>query len=174
MTAVADMALDDVVARALAARIPEVADGAVHVVATARVSGECVKVAVSSTRRGLDAAGLCIGVGGGRIRDVEALLGGERVTIVAFDADPRSYIRNALGVETSSIALDPRQGIARVVVDHRAFRTAIGKGGFNVRLASWLTGWHIQLCTNECCGTNHVHPGARSAPSPTTPEEFGS
>lgn len=172
MTAIADMVDEDLVA-AMAQQIPEVADGVVHIVSIAR-SGQRAKVAVRSAKAGLDAAALCIGGGGGRIHGVEAMLGGGKVSVVAFDPDPRCYIRNALDVEADSIALDRRQGVARVVVDRAVFRTAIGKAGLNVRLAGWLTGWHIQLCTRECRGTCHVHPQVSSSASPSASEEFGS
>ena len=173
MTAVAETVRDEDLVRAMVQQIPEVADGVVRIVSIARC-GERAKIAVRSAKAGVDAAALCIGVGGGRIHGVEALLGGGRVSIVAFDQDPRCYIRNALDVEVDSIALDRAEGAARVVVDRRDFRTAIGKAGLNVRLAGWLTGWHIQLCTSQCRGTRHVHPRVFPSSSASASEEFGS
>lgn len=173
MTAVTDMLCDEDLVRAMEQQIPEIADGVVRIVSIAR-SGERAKVAVSSEKAGVDAAALCIGIGGGRIRGVEALLGGGRVSVVAFDQDPRCYIRNALDVEVGSIALNRREGTACVVVDRGVFRTAIGKAGLNVRLAGWLTGWHIQLCTSECRGSRHVHPRGCPSSSISVSEECGS
>ncbi|UQX13548.1 transcription elongation factor NusA [Candidatus Mycobacterium methanotrophicum] len=143
----------------LAQRVPEVANGTIRIVDAVRYAGYYAKVAVTATVEGVNAASACIGPRGSRIHDVEALIPGERISVVNYDPDPVRYVANALDVEIDSVtvtSIDLRDIRAVVSVDH--FATAIGRGARNVRLASALTGWRIAICTARCTARRHVHP----------------
>lgn len=142
-----------------AQRVPEVAGGRVQVVNAVREPGCQTKVAVWSRDSGLNAASVCIGTQGVRVHAVEALLAGERISMVNYDPDPLRYVANAIDFTVISVKITcERLRDVRAVVPVEAFAAAIGRGANNVRLASALTGWRITICTDRCRARHHVHP----------------
>lgn len=136
----------EIVRKLFTLEIPEVAAGVVKIHAIAREAGSRSKVAVSSTQENVDPIGSCIGQRGTRIQTVIGELGGEKVDIIQFDEDVNKFISNALSpAKVSRIELDEASRTADVIVPEDQLSLAIGKGGQNVRLASRLTGWKINI-----------------------------
>lgn len=128
------------------AEIPEVASGAIEIKKVSRDAGNRSKVAVVSHDDSIDPIGSCIGQRGSRIQMIIAELGGEKIDVILHDEDPEAFITNALSpAKISSIELLPDAKTARVLVPEDQLSLAIGKGGQNVRLASQLTGWNIEV-----------------------------
>jgi len=128
------------------AEIPEVANGAIEIKAISREAGQRSKVAVFSHNENIDPVGSCIGQRGNRIQTIIAELGGEKVDIIQYDEDPQSFIAHALKpAEIASITLHEETKTAVVAVQEDQLSLAIGKMGQNVRLASQLTGWNIEV-----------------------------
>ncbi|MFI8854331.1 transcription termination factor NusA [Streptomyces sp. 891-h] len=127
--------------------VPEIADGSVEISAIAREAGHRTKIAVRSTRSGLNAKGACIGPMGGRVRNVMAELHGEKIDIVDWSEDPAELVANALSPARVSRVeiLDLAARSARVTVPDYQLSLAIGKEGQNARLAARLTGWRIDI-----------------------------
>ncbi len=136
----------EIVRKLFTLEIPEVAAGVVQIQGIAREAGSRSKVAVSSTQDNVDPIGSCIGQRGTRIQTIIGELGGEKIDIIQYDADPVRYITNALSpAKVVEIALDEDNKIAEVIVNEDQLSLAIGKGGQNVRLASRLTAWRINI-----------------------------
>ncbi|MCB7137707.1 transcription termination factor NusA [Cellulosimicrobium marinum] len=131
--------------------VPEVADGSVEITAIAREAGHRTKVAVRSRVAGLGAKGACIGPMGSRVRAVMAELHGEKIDIVDHSDDPARFVANALSpARVSSVTVvDADARAARVVVPDFQLSLAIGKEGQNARLAAKLTGWRIDIRSDE-------------------------
>lgn len=127
--------------------VPEIADGAVEIVAVAREAGHRSKIAVASKVPGLNAKGACIGPMGQRVRNVMSELSGEKIDIIDYDEDPARFVANALSPAkvVSVSVIDPIARAARVVVPDFQLSLAIGKEGQNARLAARLTGWRIDI-----------------------------
>ncbi|MFD4989387.1 transcription termination factor NusA [Streptomyces sp. NPDC058374] len=127
--------------------VPEIADGSVEIAAIAREAGHRTKIAVRSTRSGLNAKGACIGPMGGRVRNVMAELNGEKIDIVDWSDDPADMVANALSpARVSKVeVVDFAARSARVTVPDYQLSLAIGKEGQNARLAARLTGWRIDI-----------------------------
>ncbi len=136
----------EIVRKLFSMEIPEVASGIVEIHAVAREAGSRSKVAVSSTQENVDPIGSCIGQRGTRIQTIIGELGGEKIDIIQFDEDPTKFIMQALSpAKVNAITLDEPTRTASVVVNEDQLSLAIGKGGQNVRLASRLTGWRINI-----------------------------
>ncbi|MCA9162308.1 MAG: transcription termination factor NusA [Planctomycetales bacterium] len=130
--------------------IPEIADGVISVNAMAREPGYRTKVAVSSTDQRVDCVGACVGVRGNRIKNIVDELAGERIDIVRWNDDPEVLIPNALQpAEVDQVLLCDMIGRAIVLVREDQLSLAIGRRGQNVRLASKLCGWDIEIMTGE-------------------------
>ncbi len=130
--------------------IPEIADGVITVNAIAREPGYRTKMAVSSIDSRVDCVGACVGVRGNRIKGIIDELSNERIDIVRFDEDPQVMIRNALQpANVDEVILCREIGRAIVLVAEDQLSLAIGKRGQNVRLASKLCGWDIEIMTPE-------------------------
>ncbi|MGE5696651.1 MAG: transcription termination factor NusA [Candidatus Sericytochromatia bacterium] len=127
--------------------VPEIADGSVEIVAVAREAGHRSKIAVRSRVPGLNAKGACIGPMGQRVRNVMSELSGEKIDIIDYDEDPARFVANALSPAkvVSVTVVDPNVRAARVVVPDFQLSLAIGKEGQNARLAARLTGWRIDI-----------------------------
>jgi N utilization substance protein A len=127
--------------------IPEVADGTVEIGALAREAGHRTKVAVHSTVPGVNAKGACIGPMGARIRAIMTELHGEKIDIVDFSEDPRTFVAAALSPSrvNSVEIVDAEARSAKVIVPDYQLSLAIGKEGQNARLAAKLTGWRIDI-----------------------------
>lgn len=130
--------------------IPEIADGVIEVRALAREPGYRSKVAVSSSDQRVDCVGACVGVRGNRIKNIVDELGGERIDIVRWSDDLQALIPNALQpAEVDEVILCQMLGRAIVLVREDQLSLAIGRRGQNVRLASKLSGWDIEIMTRE-------------------------
>ena len=135
---------------ALHDRIPELADDLIEIVAVARDPGHRAKVAVRARVPGVNPVGACIGWGGLRISDVEKRLNGERVSIVAYDPDPATFVTSALGLPLAAAHItDPDQHEIHVCVAAGDYPRALGKYGHNLRLAGRLTHWRIHVQASD-------------------------
>lgn len=139
------------VKKLFALEVPEIADGTVEIAAIAREAGHRTKIAVKSTVSGVNAKGACIGPMGQRVRNVMAELGGEKIDIVDWSDDPARLVANALSpAQVQSVTVvDAAARSARVVVPDFQLSLAIGKEGQNARLAARLTGWRIDIHSDE-------------------------
>jgi N utilization substance protein A len=130
--------------------IPEIADGVITIQAISREPGHRSKVAVSSSDQRVDCVGACVGVRGNRIKNIVDELAGERIDIVRYNEDAETLIRAALQpAEVDQVLLCNMLGRAIVLVREDQLSLAIGRKGQNVRLASKLCGWDIEIMTNE-------------------------
>ena len=130
--------------------VPEIEEGLLEIKAAARDPGLRAKIAVVSHDPRIDPIGTCIGLRGSRVTSVTNELAGERVDIIHWSADPAQYVINALApAEVSSIVVDEDKHSMDVVVDEEQLAMAIGRGGQNVRLASELTGWELNIMSRE-------------------------
>jgi N utilization substance protein A len=130
--------------------IPEIADGVIEVRSMSREPGYRSKVAVSSSDSRVDCVGACVGVRGNRIKNIVDELGGERIDIVRWSDDLQVLIPNALQpAEVEEVILCQMIGKAIVLVREDQLSLAIGRRGQNVRLASKLSGWDIEIMTRE-------------------------
>ena len=126
--------------------VPEVYNGVVEIKAIAREAGFRSKVAVTATQPGIDPVGSCIGIRGNRIQSIVNELQGEKIDIVSWDADPRTFISKALSPsEPVHVELLGAEQTAVVIVPDRQLSLAIGKEGQNTRLAARLTGWRLDI-----------------------------
>ncbi|MDP2804518.1 MAG: transcription termination factor NusA, partial [Gallionellaceae bacterium] len=128
--------------------VPEIEEGLLEIVSASRDPGSRAKIAVRSHDQRLDPIGTCVGMRGSRVQAVTNELAGERVDIILWSEDPATSVINALApAEVSSIVVDEDRHSMDVVVEEENLAQAIGRGGQNVRLASELTGWEINLLT---------------------------
>ncbi|MBI3154940.1 MAG: transcription termination/antitermination protein NusA [Burkholderiales bacterium] len=133
-----------------ALEVPEIEQGLLEIKSCARDPGSRAKIAVVSHDRRVDPIGTCVGVRGSRVTAVTNELAGERVDIVLWSDDPAQFVIGALApANVSSIVVDEERHAMDVVVDEDNLAIAIGRGGQNVRLASELTGWRINIMTAE-------------------------
>ena len=130
--------------------VPEIEQGTLEIKSCARDPGSRAKIAVLSHDPRVDPIGTCVGVRGSRVNGVTNELAGERVDIVLWSEDPAQFVIGALApANVSSIVVDEERGAMDVVVDEENLAIAIGRGGQNVRLASELTGWRINIMTAD-------------------------
>lgn len=130
--------------------VPELEDGLLEIKAAARDPGSRAKIAVKSNDPRIDPIGTCVGMRGSRVQAVTSELGGERVDIILWSEDPAQFVINALApAEISKITVDEEKHSMDIVVDEENLAQAIGRSGQNVRLASELTAWEINLMTLE-------------------------
>lgn len=140
----------DFVRRLFENEIPEIADRTIEIKAIAREAGYRTKIAVSSIDLKVDCVGACVGVRGSRIKNIVDELGGERIDIVRWNDSLQVMIPNALQPATiEEVFLYPRLGRAIVLVKEDQLSLAIGRRGQNVRLASKLVGWDIEIMTHD-------------------------
>ena len=130
--------------------VPEIEERLLEIKSAARDPGVRAKIAVHTNDKRIDPIGTCVGMRGSRVQAVTQELAGERVDIVLWAADPAQFVIGALApAEVSSILVDEEKHSMDVVVDEENLAIAIGRSGQNVRLASELTGWTINLMTEE-------------------------
>lgn len=130
--------------------VPEMEEGLLEIKVAARDPGSRAKIAVKSNDPRVDPIGTCVGMRGSRVQAVTGELAGERVDIVLWAEDPATFVINALApAEISSILVDEEKHSMDIVVDEDNLAQAIGRGGQNVRLASELTGWELNIMTME-------------------------
>jgi N utilization substance protein A len=137
----------NLIRRLFALEVPEVADGTVEIAAVAREAGHRTKIAVRSTKPGVNAKGACIGPVGARVRNVMNELRGEKIDIVDWSDDPERLVASALSPAkvTKVRIVDLGSKSAQVTVPDYQLSLAIGKEGQNARLAARLTGWRIDI-----------------------------
>jgi transcription termination/antitermination protein NusA len=139
-------ASEEIVRKLFSLEIPEVSSGVVAVHAVAREAGSRAKVAVSSKETNIDPIGSCIGQRGTRIQTIISELGGEKIDVIQWDEDAQKFIAMALApAKVSKVELDAVSQTANVTVGSDQLSLAIGRGGQNVRLASRLSGWKINI-----------------------------
>jgi N utilization substance protein A len=137
-------------ARLFAQEVPEIYDGVVEIKSVARDPGSRAKIAVVSKDSSIDPVGACVGMRGARVQAVVNELQGEKVDIIQWSPDAASFIVNALApAEVSKVVLDEDSARIEVVVPETQLSLAIGRRGQNVRLASQLTGWDIDILTEQ-------------------------
>ena len=134
-----------------AQQVPEIDEGLLEIKSAARDPGSRAKIAVHAKDQRLDPVGTCIGIRGSRVNAVTNELDGERVDIVTWDAEPAQFVVNALepAKVSSVVMLEDAHTMEVVVGDEENLAIAIGRAGQNVRLASELTGWQIDIMTGE-------------------------
>jgi len=136
----------NLIKRLLELEVPEVASGAVEVMAIAREPGQRSKVAVAARQDKVDPVGACVGVRGVRIQSIVTELSGEKIDVIEWSSDIRTFIANALSpAKPITVILNEDEKVARVVVPPEQMSQAIGKDGQNARLAYKLTGWRIDI-----------------------------
>src|SRR3954462_13238525 len=130
--------------------VPEIHAGTVEIKAIAREAGSRSKVAVASRQEGLDPVGATVGQRGGRVQAVVAELGGEKIDVIPWNEDPAVFVANALQpAQVVKVDIDEENRIASVTVPERMLSLAIGREGQNARLAAKLTGWRIDIRSDQ-------------------------
>ncbi len=141
----------DIVKKIFELEIPEIATKAIEIKSLAREAGNRSKVAIASNDESIDPIGSCVGQRGSRIQTIIAELGGEKIDIILWDADAIKFITNALSpakIEGVELREDTPEKVAVVTVNDDQLSLAIGRAGQNVRLASKLTGWKVDIVSN--------------------------
>ena len=135
-------------AKLFAQEVPEVYDGVIEIRAVARDPGSRAKMAVLSNESSIDPVGACVGMRGSRVQAVVAELQGEKIDIIQWSPDEATFLVNALApAEVSKVVIDEEEDRVEVVVPDEQLSLAIGRRGQNVRLASQLCGWQIDIIT---------------------------
>jgi N utilization substance protein A len=130
--------------------VPEIEEGLLEIKAAARDPGSRAKIAVKSNDPRIDPIGTCVGMRGSRVQAVTQELGGERVDIVLWSQDPAQLVIGALApAEVTGVVIDEEKHSMDIIVDEDNLAQAIGRNGQNVRLASELTGWRLELITEQ-------------------------
>jgi N utilization substance protein A len=130
--------------------VPEIGQDLISVMGGARDSGRRAKIAVRSNDKRTDPIGACVGMRGSRVQAVSNELAGERIDIILWDDNPAQYVINAMApAEVSGIVVDEENQSMDIAVDESSLSQAIGRGGQNVRLASELTSWELNVLTVE-------------------------
>ena len=130
--------------------VPEVGQGLIEILAAARDPGHRAKIAVRSLDQRIDPVGACVGMRGSRVQAVSNELAGERVDIILYDDNPAQFVINAMSpADVVSIVMDEEAHSMDVAVEEEKLSQAIGRGGQNVRLASELSGWELNVMTAE-------------------------
>ncbi|MBW1776282.1 MAG: transcription termination factor NusA [Deltaproteobacteria bacterium] len=126
--------------------VPEISEGIVKILGAAREPGSRAKIAVTSTDSDIDPVGACVGMKGSRVQNVVQELRGEKIDIIPWHVDVAKFVCNALApAEISRVIIDEENRLMEVIVPDEFLSVAIGKRGQNVRLASKLTGWHLDV-----------------------------
>ncbi len=137
-------------AKLFSQEVPEIYDGIIEIKAVARDSGSRAKIAVLSTDSSVDPVGACVGMRGSRVQAVVSELQGEKIDIIQWSPDPATFVVNALApAEITKVVLDEETKRIEVVVPDDQLSLAIGRRGQNVRLASQLTTWDIDILTED-------------------------
>jgi transcription termination/antitermination protein NusA len=152
-----------------AIEVPEIQADTVEIRAIAREAGSRTKMAVFSDNEAIDPVGSCVGQRGTRVQAVLNEIGDEKIDIILWDGDPETFIRNALSpAKVRALKLDVENQHAAVEVDHDQLSLAIGRGGQNVRLASKLSGFTIDIVRDEVPAADTQEPVAAEAPTEDT------
>ncbi len=142
--------------------VPEIAEELIEIRGAARDAGSRAKIAVKTNDRRIDPVGACVGMRGSRVQAVSNELGGERVDIILWDDNPAQLVINAMSpAEVASIVMDEDRHTMDVAVAADNLAQAIGRNGQNVRLATELTGWTLNVMTEEEAGARQEHEHSR-------------
>lgn len=140
----------DLIKRLFEQEVPEIYDGTVEIKSISREAGERTKIAVYSENKNIDSVGSCVGPSGERVKRIVEELNNEKIDIVPWSSDIKEYIINSLApAKVIDMEINEEDKVATVVVDNSQLSLAIGKKGQNVRLAAKLTGWKIDIKTEE-------------------------
>jgi transcription termination/antitermination protein NusA len=151
--------------------VPEIHAGTVEIKAIAREAGSRSKVGVASRQEGLDPVGATVGQRGGRVQAVVAELGGEKIDVIPWHEDPAVFVANALSpAQVVNVTIDEEARIASVTVPERMLSLAIGREGQNARLAAKLTGWRIDIRSDQPAQSRPAESAA-SREQPAGPAE---
>lgn len=143
-------ASSELIRKLFEAEIPEISQGILEIKSIAREPGKRSKVAVASNDKNIGAVGTCVGPMGARIQNITNELGHERIDIIEWSDDPAKFISNALSpAKVSKVELNLSEKSARVILPEKEFSLAIGKEGQNVRLAAKLTGFRIDIVSED-------------------------
>jgi len=146
--------------------VPEIADGAVEIVASARIPGERAKIALKTEHLNIDPIGASVGVKGVRINSVSQELSGENIDCIEFSPIPEVFVTRSLSpaiVQSIKIDAKSKKALVNITADQKA--KAIGRSGINIRLASMLTGYTVEL--NEVEGVTQRQPDRNDTPEVT-------
>ena len=147
-----------------ATEAPEIENGVVEIKSVAREAGARSKIAVFSNDEHIDAVGSCVGQKGTRVNTITAELSGEKIDIIPWSMDPKQFVSNSLSpAKVLSIEIDEKEHKATVEVADDQLSLAIGKGGQNVRLASKLTGWSIDIQTEKSSFAENLKSAVQEA-----------
>ncbi|MGL5418704.1 MAG: transcription termination factor NusA, partial [Plesiomonas shigelloides] len=136
--------------------VPEIGEELIEIKAAARDPGSRAKIAVKSNDKRIDPVGACVGMRGARVQAVSGELGGERVDIVLWDDNPAQFVINAMApADVASIVMDEDSHSMDIAVEASNLAQAIGRNGQNVRLASQLTGWNLNVMTETDLAAKH-------------------
>jgi N utilization substance protein A len=142
--------------------VPEISEGIVSILGASREPGVRAKIAVASSNSDIDPVGACVGMKGSRVQNVVQELRGEKIDIIPYHVDPAKFVCNALApAEISRVIIDEDNRSMEVIVPDEFLSIAIGKKGQNVRLASKLTGWHLDV-KNESAYNQAMQSGYNS------------
>ncbi len=142
--------------------VPEIAEETLEIKSAARDPGSRAKIAVKTNDKRLDPVGACVGMRGSRVQAVSGELGGERVDIVLWDENPAQFVINAMApAEVASIVVDEDSHLMDVAVEADNLAQAIGRNGQNVRLASQLTGWELNVMTIDDLNKKHEEENSK-------------
>jgi len=146
--------------------VPEVGEGMIQILGAARDPGARAKIAVRTKDPRIDPVGACVGMRGSRVQAVSNELNGERVDIILYDDNPAQYVINAMSpADVVSIVIDEEARSMDVAVKEENLSQAIGRGGQNVRLASQLTGWELNVMNEEEAAAKSEQEAHRSVQS---------
>jgi transcription termination/antitermination protein NusA len=149
--------------------VPEIYEGIIEIKAIARDPGERTKIAVYSKDEKIDCVGACVGMRGSRVKNIVTELHGEKIDIVRYSDDIKEYIQAALSpAEISQMQLISEEKRVNIIVDEDQLSLAIGKYGQNVRLASKLVGWELDIYSAKQWEEKHKPEGAQPAPEQAT------
>lgn len=130
--------------------VPEIAEELIEIKAIARDQGSRAKIAVKTNDGRIDPVGACVGMRGARVQAISEELGGERIDVLTWDDNPAQFVINAMSpAEVVSIMVDEDNQSMQVAVDESQLSQAIGKGGQNIRLATQLTGWKLNVMSQQ-------------------------
>ncbi|WP_394131144.1 transcription termination factor NusA [Shewanella maritima] len=143
--------------------VPEILDEMIEIVSAARDPGARAKIAVKSNDKRIDPIGACVGMRGARVQAVSNELAGERVDIIMWDDNPAQYVINAMApADVASIIVDEDNNSMDIAVEADSLAQAIGRNGQNVRLATQLTGWELNVMTVEEMNQKHQAESAKT------------
>ena len=144
--------------------VPEVGQGLIEILGAARDPGLRAKIAVRSNDTRIDPVGACVGMRGSRVQAVSNELAGERVDIILYDENPAQFVINAMSpADVHSIVVDEDAHSMDIAVEEEKLSQAIGRGGQNIRLASELTGWELNVMTETAADEKSEHEQRKSS-----------